>query len=150
MGATTFRLDEMQKKLVDLASEGERREILSKLGFIAEAEVKKNTPVDKGRLRSSINTQVVSDNKAIVGTNVDYAEAVENGHVQHKRFLPAQYLDSVKGSQYLGDNQKGIMLKEKFIQGAHMFSKGFQSARPKMRRALNKWLTDLSARFNQT
>lgn len=54
-----------------------------KAGLKAEYFAKKNTPVDTGNLRSSINTQLVEKKKdrveAVVGTNVEYAPFVEFG-----------------------------------------------------------------------
>lgn len=54
-----------------------------KAGLKAEYFAKKNTPVDTGNLRSSINTQLVEKKKdrveAVVGTNIEYAPFVEFG-----------------------------------------------------------------------
>ena len=54
-----------------------------KAGLKAEYFAKKNTPVDTGNLRSSINTQLVAKKtdrtEAVVGTNVEYAPFVEFG-----------------------------------------------------------------------
>lgn len=54
-----------------------------KAGLKAEYFVKKNTPVDTGNLRSSINTQLFAKKsdrtEAVVGTNVEYAPFVEFG-----------------------------------------------------------------------
>ena len=51
---------------------------LNKLGLRFEALAKKATPVDTGRLRSSITTQTFAD-YATVGTNVEYASYIEYG-----------------------------------------------------------------------
>lgn len=54
-----------------------------KAGLKAEYFAKKNTPVDTGNLRSSINTQLYAKKsdrvEAVVGTNVEYAPFVEFG-----------------------------------------------------------------------
>lgn len=51
---------------------------LEAIGIEAEGDVKELVPVDTGRLRNSITHAVDDDGKyAIVGTNVEYAEAVE-------------------------------------------------------------------------
>lgn len=65
-------------------------------GMIVERAAKQNAPVDTGRLRSSISTRLAeSDENSIaveVGTNVDYAIAVEFGTSKmpaHPYMLPA-------------------------------------------------------------
>jgi hypothetical protein len=149
----TFGLNGVESKLVDLRrnfiSSEEREQELTKLGLIAQKEIVKLTPVDTGHLRSSITVEVQNSQKrAFVGTNIEYAQAVEQGHEQKAMFLPEKYLDTVKGRQYLGSNEGGIMLKAKFIQGAHMFEKGMQIAAPKLDAEIKRWLSSLSARFN--
>tara|TARA_Y100000310_G_scaffold246224_1_gene251409 strand:+ start:5723 stop:6133 length:411 start_codon:yes stop_codon:yes gene_type:complete len=51
---------------------------IRRITFHYEGLVKKATPVDTGRLRSSINSQF-SGARASVGTNVQYAQFVEYG-----------------------------------------------------------------------
>ena len=54
-----------------------------KAALKAEALVKKNTPVDTGNLRSSVNAQLAGKKRdrveAVVGTNVEYAPYLEFG-----------------------------------------------------------------------
>lgn len=71
-----------------------------------------------------------------VGTNVEYALYVNDGHAQHRRFLPVSYL-SVKGKKKYIDSSEnigGIMLKERYIPGAFFLEKGMQAATPRMKR----------------
>lgn len=50
------------------------------IGLLAEGYAKKECPVDTGRLRNSITNVVQQSEKAVyIGTNVEYAECVENG-----------------------------------------------------------------------
>lgn len=49
---------------------------LEAMGIAAEDNVVSLTPVDTGRLKGSI-THVVDDHTVVVGTNVEYAQAVE-------------------------------------------------------------------------
>lgn len=51
---------------------------LEAIGLTAEGYVKKDTPVDTGRLRNSI-AHAVEDDAAFIGTNVEYAVFVEAG-----------------------------------------------------------------------
>lgn len=55
---------------------------LAQVGLGVETTAKRLCPVDTGRLRSSINSQVGTDDQgllAVVGTDVDYAPHVEFG-----------------------------------------------------------------------
>lgn len=59
---------------------------LEAVGLAAEGYAKAQTPVDTGRLRSSITHQVVAGERAVyIGTNVEYAPYVEfREDVRHK------------------------------------------------------------------
>lgn len=59
---------------VELAS----KNMLTKAAFIAEGKAKLSSPIDTGKLRSSIQSKVTGRN-AIVGTNIMYAKAQELG-----------------------------------------------------------------------
>lgn len=53
---------------------------LTAVGMTAESHAKDLAPVDTGRLRNSLTHQVEMSEKAVyVGTNVEYAQFVENG-----------------------------------------------------------------------
>lgn len=54
---------------------------VAKTALLIQTEAKRRVPVRTGRLRSSINSQIVA-NGAIVGTNVEYAALVEYGSVK--------------------------------------------------------------------
>ena len=62
-------MDEMDKRI---------KEKLLKSALIVERDAKKNCPRKTGRLVRSI-THVIEGNKAVVGTNVEYAPYVELG-----------------------------------------------------------------------
>lgn len=68
-------------KRPDLISAPVQR-FLQRSSFSIEAQAKLNSPVDTGRLRSSINTRI-SGNLAKVGTNLKYAPHVEYGTRPH-------------------------------------------------------------------
>ena len=51
--------------------------LLEAWGIMGESFAKEECPVDTGRLRNSI-THDVDDNFAVIGTNIEYAEAVEH------------------------------------------------------------------------
>lgn len=87
-------LKEVQKAFEDVAKKVSDGSIVAKAALVIERQVKINASgrpgpkVQTGRLRASINTNIVSKDQAIVGTNVFYAPFVEFGHRQH----PGQYV----------------------------------------------------------
>ena len=60
------------------ALERAKKRGLEAIGLTAEGHAKKETPVDTGRLRNSIN-HATDDDAAYIGTNVEYAPYVELG-----------------------------------------------------------------------
>lgn len=150
-----YTLKEWQQKLirfieVELPAEEEKE--LTKVGYIAEGEIKQqmtdDNVVDTGRLRASITTQLETSNSVLVGTNVEYAEAVNNGHTQKQRFLPAKYLDTPAGRKYIDPkNNKGIMLHYEFIMGRHYMEKGMQKADIKIQKELDRWLERMNKKI---
>ena len=73
--------EEVAKKLANISkkAKAEVNKALTNAGYVVERNVKRRTPVVTGRLRSSIHTQPSRNFKALVGTNVSYAQAVEDG-----------------------------------------------------------------------
>lgn len=61
---------------------------LEAIGLVAEGYAKLRTPVDTGRLRSSVS-HAVSGDSAYIGTNVEYAPYVEMGTV---KMAPRPYI----------------------------------------------------------
>ena len=107
------------------------RKFLTEMGMRALAQTKKLTPVDTGNLRNRWELSQVfrkGDSLYIVLFNpAEYASHVEDGHMQRRRFLPIEYLDSPKSAkmvasikQKYGEDAKGIMLQDKWIPGYHM------------------------------
>jgi hypothetical protein len=108
------------------------RDFLKEMGMRTLAETKRRTPVDTGNLRNRWELSDVyrkGDTLYIVIFNpVEYASFVEDGHMQHRRFLPAKYLEESKASKKMlnslrakyGKDMTGIMLQEKWIPGVHM------------------------------
>jgi len=107
-------------------------------------------PVDTSRLVSSFQIGTVTPDWGETGTNVEYALYVNDGHVQHKRFLPAIYL-SAKGKRlYLKSQRgqkgesKGIMLKERYIPGVFFLEKGMKEAEPHLKSLGYSWLEEIA------
>lgn len=96
-------------------------------------------PVDTSRLVSSFQIGTVTPDYGETGTNVEYALYVNDGHVQHKRFLPVSYLSAKGRAKYIknekggGRQSQGIMLKERYIPGVFFLEKGFEEAKPHLK-----------------
>lgn len=105
--------------------------LMNKMANICLSEISPLIPVDTSRLVSSFQVGVVTPNEAEIGTNVEYALYVNDGHVQHRRFLPISYLSAGGRGKYIQPgNTKGIMLKEKYIPGKHFLENGMRQAEP--------------------
>lgn len=129
--------------------EAKRAVLLKRMGNIYCEEVQKELQaghhVDTSRLVDSIFVfgEGISQGYVEVGTNVEYALYVNDGHVQHKRFLPAERLSVGGKAKYLKNrNQKGIMLQERYVAGAFFMEKGFESAKPRLERLIESFMRD--------
>lgn len=123
--------------------DAKKRILLERMGEIYHAEIIPHVPVDTSRLVDSIYVfgEGIPQDYVEVGTNVEYALYVNDGHVQHKRFLPAERLSVGGRAKYLtGSNQKGIMLSERYVQGAFFMEKGFNGAKPRLIRLVNSFM----------
>lgn len=125
--------------------EAKKAILLRRMGNIYLNSVLPFVPVDTSRLVDSIFLfdEGISEDYVEVGTNVKYALFVDEGHVQHKRFLPADRLSVGGKSKYLkSKDQKGIMLKERYVQGAHFMDKGMTAAKPSLTRLINSFMEE--------
>lgn len=173
MGFEIDGLDEWKQELLKFANEEfptEKKKELKKIGLMAEREIKQFVPVDTGRLRASINTQLIDQNVAEVGTNVNYAKWVNDGFIMKPHFVPKSALQQSSGKSWkklninttieskvgstsyinetiklpISDKRvKGFMTKAKYIKGAHFMEKGMQNVEPKIIADLNNWLDDV-------
>lgn len=76
---------------------------------------------------------------------MEYALYVNDGHVQHRRFLPADKLTVGGKTKYLkNSNQKGIMLSERYVNGAFFMEKGMQSAKPRLERLAESFMRQIA------
>ncbi|KAA0004644.1 MAG: HK97 gp10 family phage protein [Thermoplasmata archaeon] len=84
-------------KRAPLKTKDEINKAIAKSGFLVERESKKITPVDTGRLRASIRTDLMPM-KAVIAPHTDYAIYVhENLRARHKPPGQAKYME--KGKQ---------------------------------------------------
>lgn len=125
--------------------EAKKAILLKRMGNIYLSNVLPFVPVDTSRLVDNIFlfTDGIPQDYVEVGTNVKYALYVDEGHVQHRRFLPADKLSVGGRAKYLKSrDQKGIMLKEKYVQGAHYMDKGLTAAKPSLIRLVNSFMEE--------
>lgn len=150
MADTGFSIDgwaefvENFAKFVD-SWEAKKAILLKRMGNIYLNNMLPFVPVDTSRLVDSISlfTEGIPDDYVEVGTNVKYAIYVDEGHVQHKRFLPVDKLTVGGKAKYLKSrDQKGIMLKESYVQGAHFLDKGLTAAKPSLTRLVNSFMEE--------
>ena len=74
--------------------EAKKMKLTGDLALIIQEEVSPLIPVDTSRLVSSFQIGTVTPDYSEVGTDVEYALYVNDGHVQHRRFLPVSYLSA--------------------------------------------------------
>ncbi|MDL2301133.1 HK97 gp10 family phage protein [Lachnospiraceae bacterium OttesenSCG-928-D06] len=130
--------------LVDKWQE-KKKILLERMGNIYHAEIIPHVPVDTSRLVDNIFVfgEGISQDFIEVGTNVNYALFVNDGHVQHRRFLPAERLSAGGKAKYLKNGGKGIMLSERYVQGAFFMEKGFTDATPRLERLINSFMVQI-------
>ncbi len=111
------QLEELVQKIENAAETmGEVADVAAgKMTVEAWKSAVKNTPVKTGYLKSgwsdNVNVEKSGNSRTItLSNNVEYAEYVENGHIQH----PGQFVPG------LGKDGKGRRLVKNFVEGAHM------------------------------
>lgn len=127
--------------------EAKKARLLMQMGNIYHSAIIPNVPVDTSRLVDSITVfaEGVPQDYVEVGTNVKYALYVNDGHIQHKRFLPVEKLTVGGKTKYLKNkNQKGIMLSERYVSGKFFMEKGFNDAKPKLERLINSFMVQIA------
>lgn len=144
--------DEFVEDFACLIDKWEEKKIilLQRIGTIMEQEIKPLIPSDTSRLEGSFTVSVTGSESVQYSTNVEYALYVNDGHVQHKRFLPIRYLGA-NGKKMLvskyGKRRKGkkggvggIMLKEKYVAGKHYIENGMTTATPRIETLINSFM----------
>ena len=130
--------------------EAKKAQLLKKMAVICQAEIKDELEngkhVDTSRLISSISVfgEGRPQDYIEVGTNVEYALYVNDGHVQHKRRLKADRLTVGGKTKYLKNrNQTGITLSERYVAGSFFMEKGMQDAKPRLNRLVESFLQQI-------
>ncbi len=125
--------------------EAKKLVLMRRMSNICLEEISPLIPVDTSRLVSSFQVGVITPDEAEIGTNVEYAIYVNDGHVQHKRFLPISYLSAGGRGKYIKPgNTKGIMLKEKYVPGKHFLENGMRQAEPRLKSIGESFMREIS------
>lgn len=148
--------EEFERRARNLTQNFEHRKQkqLHKMGRILQAEVKKQITgtgaVDTGRLRASITVENVDSDSVIVGTNVEYAKFVNDGHMQHRRFVSGRWRanGTFEYIPYPANNGQGMMLTEKFIAGKKFMEKSIYRAKPKIVASLQAFMEEIEREWN--
>lgn len=116
-------LDKLNGTLGKIAEgfQQEKEKELVALGALVNAEIQLATPVDTGTLRRSIVNQLIDANNVEVGTDLDYAPFVNDGHC--------------------------IRNSSKFVEGQHFMENGVQSAEPQAAQHIENWVEQMLSDF---
>ena len=123
--------------------EDKKKILLQRMGNIYQKAIVPHVPVDTSRLVDNIFVfgDGIPQDYIEVGTDVKYALYVNDGHVQHRRFLPADRLSVGGRTKYLKKkDQKGIMLSERYVQGSFFMEKGMNDAKPRLERLIEGFM----------
>jgi hypothetical protein len=116
-----------------------REEQLMRMGEIFKSEIKETITrlniVDTGRLRDSWQVKKTTPYTVTVGSNVEYAKMVNDGHRQTRRFVPGRWQSNgtFQYIPYPHNNGQGMMLTARFVEGKKFVEKARRTALPKIR-----------------
>lgn len=127
---------------------------LKRLGRIFQAEIKKKITetgaVDTGRLRASFTVEQRDSDSVFVGTNVEYAKFVNDGHWTNPqgvqwRFVPGRWRanGTFEYIPYPLNEGQGMWLRQQFVRGKKFLEKAIYSAKPKLVEDLERFMEDL-------
>ena len=100
--------EEFTKRCQNVADkwDDKKKSLLQKMAKVCLEEITPLIPVDTSNLVSKFQIGVITPDYAEVGTNVEYALYVNDGHVQHRRFLPISYLSAGGRKKYVHTSGK--------------------------------------------
>lgn len=127
MGVEINGLDEFEKMLAD-AEKRQRGAVNQFLAVEAElllGKVKNETPTDTHELKNNWARSDPNGGMVVVYNNTDYADHVEYGYQQKKRWIPGVWKGKGKDKKfvYIEGAKTGMMLQEKKIPGVKMLRK---------------------------
>ncbi|MGP9042106.1 HK97 gp10 family phage protein [Cytobacillus kochii] len=131
-------LEEWQRGLVEMGGDGFDRmkdRTLRTTALRLQEYLDDNTPARTGRLKGSMSAghpdnvfeiSVGTRSFVVVGTNVEYAQYVNDGFQQEKgRFVPGEWRSGT--FHYIPGHGSGMVLTGQIIPGAKMFEKATDS-----------------------
>ena len=124
MGVEINGLDDFEKMLAD-AEKRQRGAVNTFLKMEAElllGKVKNETPTDTHELKNNWARSDPNGGMVVVYNNTDYADHVEYGYQQKKRWVPGVWKGKGKDKKfvYIEGAKTGMMLQEKKIPGVKM------------------------------
>lgn len=125
-------MDSVMDKLQNLVSEEKLHNALALAGEVVRADAAMNCPVDTGRLRGSITSQV-EGGSAVIGTNVEYAPYVEFG-------------TGSKGDKSVAHTTKKHWT---YYSGGRFYTTSGQAAQPFLVPALKNNVSTIIAKFKE-
>lgn len=136
--------------------EAEKRVLLNRIGTVIQAEImlaisdKKLT--DTSTLIGSFYVFVGGVDEVEVGSNLNYALYVNDGHVQHRRAIPVSLLSRKgrdKGYRTVTgkSGKKFIILKERYIPGTYFLEAGVRNAKPRIQKQGDKWMKEMFIKY---
>jgi hypothetical protein len=148
LGFTIEGWDDFVKNFASFVDkwDDKKKILLQRMGNIYHEEVIPHIPVDTSRLVDNffVFDDGIPNDYVEVGTNVKYALFVNDGHIQHRRFLPAERLSAGGRTKYLKGNSKGIMLSERYVAGKFFMEKGMNGAKPRLERLINSFMREIA------
>ena len=133
MGIKLYGMDEFERKLTDIARRfpTERDRFLAQEAELMKGRAKDHTPTVTSQLKNAWDSTKPVGGKIEIFNNTEYAAHVEWGHRQKKRWVPGYWKDG----QFVYDPRAktGMMLKEKFIEGAKMLHTAMDETKAEIR-----------------
>jgi hypothetical protein len=126
--------------------EAKKAILLKRMGTIYQAAIIPYVPTDTSTLAYSISvfTDGIPQDYVEVGTNIEYALYVNDGHVQHSRLVPVEKIRTGGKSKtyHTINTKKGmcVTLRERYIPGVHFMEKGWNDAKPRLERLVNSFM----------
>lgn len=87
-------------------------DLLKKMGQGLKRKIQNNTPIDTGRLINSYQIQA-TNNEAIVFSELDYAQYVNDGHTHGGTFVPGRHMFDLGIMQYESESDREV---ESFLE----------------------------------
>ena len=147
MGVEISGLDDFEKMLAD-AEKRQRGAVNQFLAVEAELlldKVKNETPTDTHELKNNWARSNPNGGMVVVYNNTDYADHVEYGHQQKKRWVPGVWKGKGKDKKfvYTEGAKTGVMLQEKKIPGVKMLRRSVLEQKEDFRARAQEILMEL-------